>query len=348
MSAPLAEFGGWPGLLGPLLERQDLTGEAAAAGLSAVLAGEATPAQIAAFIVALRVKGESVDEVAGMVGSMLAAAAPLELPEGTIDIVGTGGSPRRRIAALNVSTMACIVASAAGATVCKHGNTKASSTSGSFDLLDELGIGYAFGADELADVVRDVGLGFCFARAYHPAMRHAGPVRAELGVPTVLNVLGPLSHPGHVRRQVIGVGDERLLDLVAGTLAARGVDHALVVLGDGSLDEIAITGATEIREVRGSAVTAWRFDPSDADLASVSAEAVPGGSPADNARIARALFAGELGPARDVVRLNAGAGLYVAGIASSIAAGAELAAHAIDSGAAAAKLDSVVARTAGS
>lgn len=345
MTAPLTEFGGWPGLLGPLLERRDLSGAAAAAGLSTVLAGEATPAQIAAFIVALRVKGESVEEVAGMVGSMLAAATPLELPAGTIDIVGTGGSPRRRIAALNVSTTSCIVAAAAGATVCKHGNTRASSTSGSFDLLDELGIGYAFDAEELAKVVADVGLGFCFARAYHPAMRHAGPVRAELGVPTVLNVLGPLSHPGHVRRQVIGVGEDRLLDLVAGTLAARGVDHALVVLGDGSLDEIAITGPTEIREVRGSEVTSWRFDPSEAGMATVAPDAVPGGSPVDNARIARALLAGEQGPARDVVLLNAGAGLHVAGIASSIVAGAELAARAIDSGAAAAKLESVVART---
>jgi anthranilate phosphoribosyltransferase len=339
--------GGWPAVLGHLVEGHDLSGDQAAAALAAILAGEATPAQTAAFIVALRLKGETVAEVAGMVGAMLDAAAPLELPPGTIDIVGTGGSPRRRVKALNVSTMACVVAASAGATVCKHGNLKASSTSGSFDLLGELGVRYDLDGPALAAVVRDVGLGFCFARAYHPAMRHAGPVRAELGVPTVFNVLGPLSHPGRVARQVVGVGDARLLDLVAGALAARGSEHALVVHGDSSLDELALTGPTQVREVRdGEVVGAWTVAPGDAGLPTAAPEDLPGGDAAENAAIARRVLDGEAGPARDIVRLNAGAGLVVAGLAATVADGVALAAAAVDDGRAAEQLERVRARAA--
>jgi len=340
--------GGWPAVLGQLVERRDLSAEQAAAALATILSGEATAAQTSAFIVALRLKGETVDEVAGMVGAMLDAAAPLELPDGTIDIVGTGGSPRRRVKALNVSTMSCVVAAAAGATVCKHGNLKASSTSGSFDLLGALGVGYDLDGPALAAVVRDVGLGFCFARAYHPAMRHAGPVRAELGVPTVFNLLGPLSHPGRVDRQVIGVGDGRMLDLVAGALAARGSAHALVVHGDGGLDELALTGPTQVREVRdGEVVGAWTASPADVGLAEVAVDDLPGGDAAQNAAIARRVLAGEQGPARDIVLLNAGAGLLVAGLAGSLADGVALAAAAIDDGRAADQLERVRARTSG-
>lgn len=343
----IERVGGWTAVLGRLVDRQDLRGDEAAAGLASILAGEATSAQVAAFIVALRVKGETVEEVAGMVGAMLDAAAPLELPAGTIDIVGTGGAPRRRVKALNVSTMACLVAAAAGATVCKHGNLKASSTSGSFDLLGALGVGYDLDGPALAAVVRDVGVGFCFARAFHPAMRHAGPVRAELGVPTVFNLLGPLSHPGRVTRQIVGVGDPRSIDLVAGTLAARGSEHALVVHGDGAIDEIALTGPTEVREVRdGEVVGSLTFAPGDAGLAVVSLDDLPGGDADVNADVARRVLAGEAGPARDIVVLNAGAGLYVAGLADGIAEGATLAGAAIDDGSARSVLDRVVARTA--
>lgn len=348
MSGPAIDaVGGWPRILGRLVEGEDLRGEDAAAALASILAGEATSAQLAAFIVALRLKGETAEEVAGMVGAMLDAAAPLELPPGTIDIVGTGGSPRRRVKALNVSTMACLVAAAAGATVCKHGNLKASSTSGSFDLLGALGIGYDLDGPALAAVVRDVGVGFCFARAFHPAMRHAGPVRAELGVPTVFNLLGPLSHPGRVGRQVIGVGDPRSLDLVAGALALRGSEHALVVHGDGAIDELALTGPTQVREVRdGQVLEPSTYSPADADLSPVAVEALPGGDAAANADIARAVLAGEPGPARDIVVLNAGAGLYVAGLVDSIAEGARRAEAAIDAGAAQDLLARVVERTA--
>jgi anthranilate phosphoribosyltransferase len=346
-TSAVGAVGGWRAVLGELVEGRDLTAAQAAAALATILAGEATPAQTAAFIVALRLKGETVEEVAGMVGAMLDAAAPLTLPPGTIDVVGTGGSPRRREKALNVSTMACVVAAAAGATVCKHGNLKASSTSGSFDLLGALGIGFDLDGPALAAVVRDVGLGFCFARAYHPAMRHAGPVRAELGVPTVFNVLGPLSHPGRVTRQVVGVGDPRLLDLVAGTLARRGSEHALVVHGHGSLDELALTGPTEIREVRaGAVVGASTLSPEDVGLAVVAPDDLPGGDADANAAIALDVFGGTPGPARDIVVLNAAAALHVAGLAPSIADGVELAVRAIDDGSAVAMLERVRERTA--
>ena len=333
-------------MLGTLLAGEDLRRDEAAAALATVLAGEATAAQTAAFIVALRLKGETVDELAGMVGAMLDAAAPLDLPPDTIDIVGTGGSPRRRERALNVSTMASIVAASAGATVCKHGNVKASSTSGSFDLLGALGVGYDLAPDRLADVVREVGVGFCFARAFHPAMRHAGPVRAELGVPTVFNVLGPLSHPGRVRRQVLGVGDRRLLDLVAGALAARGAVHALVVHGADQLDELSLTGPTHVREVRdGEVVAAYDVSPNGLGLAEVAEADMPGGTPGENEAIARSVFAGGTGPARDIVVLNAAAGLYVAGRVDSIADGLDAARAAIDDGAAEDTLSRLVEAT---
>lgn len=336
--------GGWPTLLATLLEGGDLTGEQAGAALGTILAGDATAAQTAALIVALRQKGETVAEVTGMVGAMLDASAPLELPAGTIDIVGTGGSPRRRERALNVSTMASIVAAAAGATVCKHGNVKASSTSGSFDLLGELGVRYDHEPPRVAEMVAEVGVGFCFARAFHPAMRHAGPVRAELGVPTVFNLLGPLSHPGRVRRQVVGVGDPRLAELVAGVLAARGAEHALVVHGADHLDEFSLSTSTHVHEVRdGAVVDTYDYRPGDAGLDLVAPDDVPGGSPAENAAIARSVFAGAPGPARDIVVLNAGAGLYVAGVADAIAGGVGAAAAAIDRGGGAEILDRLVA-----
>ena len=342
----IAELGGWPTLLGRLVEGDDLTAEEAGAALGAILAGEATPAQTAGLIVALRQKGETVAELDGLVGAMLDAAAPIDLPAGTIDIVGTGGSPRRRTRALNVSTMASIVAAAAGARVCKHGNVRASSTSGSFDLLSALGIDYDLPAERVASLVDDVGVGFCFAKAFHPAMRHAGPVRAELGIPTVFNVLGPLSHPGRVRRQLLGVGDGRLLDLVAGVLAARGAESALVVHGSDQLDELTLSGPTHVREVRaGAVVDTYEVSPDDFGLETVDVDDMPGGTPEDNAAIAEAVFGGEAGPARDIVVLNAGAALKVAGVTGSIGEGVESATATIDSGGAAETLARLRAAT---
>ena len=201
------DHGGWPIVLGTLASGDDLSADITRAVLSTILSGEATDAQIAAFIVGLRIKGETVEELAGLQAAMLDAAAPLAVPDNTIDIVGVGGAPSRRLHALNVSTMAAFVAAAAGATVCKHGNRKASSTSGSFDLLEALGVDVDLTPEQLEAQVNSIGLGFAFARTFHPAMRHVGPVRAQLGIPTVFNVLGPLSHPGRLTKQVVGAGD---------------------------------------------------------------------------------------------------------------------------------------------
>lgn len=340
------DSGGWPATLGRLIARDDLSGDDAGAALTEILEGRATPAQIAGFIVALRLKGETVEELRGMVDAMLAQAAPLELPDGVIDIVGTGGSGRRRVSALNVSTMASLVAAGAGAKVCKHGNRRASSTSGSFDLLELLGVNIELDGAGVAACVERAGVGFCFARAFHPAMRHAGPVRAELGVPTVFNVLGPLSHPGHVLRQVVGVSDPALADHVIGVLQARGAPRAMVVHGGDGLDELTVTTTSTVLELRDGSVEQYTVDPAALGLATVDADAMPGGDPATNARLAHELLQGGEGPVRDVVALNAGAGLVVAGEADDLASGVEAALAAIDSGRAKTALDTLVSVSA--
>lgn len=342
--ATLTELGGWPAVLSALIDRRDLTADEAQAALTDVLAGEAAPAQIAAFIVALRMKGETVAEVTGMVDAMLAAASPLELPAGLepIDIVGTGGSPARRRAALNISTGACFIAAGAGATVLKHGNRRASSTSGSFDVLEALGVAIELDGPGVARCVAEAGIGFCFARAFHPAMRHAGPVRAELGVPSVFNVLGPLSHPARVTRQVIGVTDPGLAPMVLGVLQARGAARAMVVTGSDGLDELTITGPSTVHELRDGTVRTAEIDPASLGVATASAEELHGGDPETNAAIVRGVLAGEGGPATEVMVLNAAAGLVVAGVVDGLGAGVEAARAAISSGAAAAALERLV------
>jgi anthranilate phosphoribosyltransferase len=336
------ELGGWPGLLGRLLDRQDLTAEQAGAVLTEILEGRATPAQIAASIVALRIKGETVDELDGMVDAMLSASSPLDLPDGVIDIVGMGGAARRRVAALNVSTMACFVAAGAGAKVCKHGNRRASSTSGSFDLLDALGIAIELDGDAVAACVEQAGIGFCFARAFHPAMRHAGPVRAELGIPTVFNVLGPLSHPGRVLRQVIGVSDGSLAERVIGVLRSRGAPRAMVVHGDDGLDELTVCNTSTVYELRDGDIERRTVDPESVGVRRVAADELPGGDPGTNARLAHELFQGAEGPVREVVVLNAAAGLVVAGAVDTLAAGVEQARASIDQGRAKVVFDTLV------
>ncbi len=338
----LGSHGGWPGILGQLLDRHDLSADQTGAALGEILAGEATPAQIAAFIVALAVKGETVEELSGMVDAMLAAARPLDLPPDVIDIVGTGGSQRRRVSALNVSTMASFVAAGAGARVCKHGNRRASSTSGSFDLLEALGVAIELDGPAVASCVERAGVGFAFARAFHPAMRHAGPVRAELGVPTVFNLLGPLSHPGRVTRQVVGVADPDVAEKLVGVLAARGAPRAMVVHGDDGLDELTTTTTSTVWELRGGEVTRTTVDPAVLGLTRVDPGDLPGGDPATNARLAHELLAGATGPVRDLVVLNAGAGLVVAGLVDSLAQGVVSAAAAIDDGRARLALESLV------
>ncbi len=345
VTTTLDDFGGFPAILGSLQANQDLTGEQTAAVLSTFFEGEATDAQIAAFVVAIRQKGETVDELAGMVRAMQDVATPLTMPAGTIDIVGMGGAPRRREAALNVSTMACFVAAAAGATVCKHGNRKASSTSGSFDLLEALGVKFDISPAGLESVVAETNVGFAFARTYHPAMRHVGPVRAQLGIPTVFNALGPLAHPARLTQQVVGVADETLADRMIAVLQATGSTSAWVVTGDGPLDELSTTGPTTIRTLQGGAVVTEIVDPTDVGLSVVDPATLNGGDAQDNAAIARRLFSGEQGPIRDIVLLNAAAGLVVAGIAGGLVTGIELGAAALDSGAVADTLEAHIAAT---
>ena len=341
---PDMSFIGWPAVLATLTAGDDLDAATARGALEQILAGEADPAQIAGFLVALRMKGESVVEMSAMVDAMLAASAPITLPAGpdAIDIVGTGGAPSRRLHALNVSTMASFVAAGAGARVVKHGNRRASSTSGSFDLLEALGVAVELDGDGVARCVAEVGLGFCFARSFHPAMRHAGPVRTALGIPTVFNVLGPLSNPAGVRRQVIGVSDERLASMVVGVLADRGAPRAMVVSGAGGIDELTITGPSVLHELRDGRVTTRSFDPAEVGIAVVGDDAIAGGDAEANAVIARRVFAGEVGPHRDIVCLNAAAGLVVAGVVDDLAAGVERARASIDSGAAASVLERLV------
>ncbi len=345
----LADLGGWPQVLGALTQRRDLTAVEARAAMAEILAGDASPAQIAGFIVALRMKGETTSEMGGLLDAMLAASERVPLPslDGVVDIVGTGGDWSHSI---NVSTLSALVVAGAGATVCKHGNRAASSSCGSADLLEALGVVIDLGPEGVARCVTEAGIGFCFAPRFHASMRHAGPTRRELGVPTVFNILGPLANPARVRRYVVGVGDPSMAERMAEVLLAHGAERAFVVYGGDGLDEITITTTSNVIEVVDGEVRPLTVDPAAFDLGPARLEDLRGGDPATNARLARAVLAGEDGPHRDIVVLNAAAGLVAAGEAPDYAAGVDAARAALDSGAAAAALDrlvttSVAART---
>ena len=343
----LDDYGGWPGVLGTLAAGRDIGPGESRAALGTILAGEATDAQVAAFIVAMRLKGPAVGELLGLANAMRDAATPLDIPANTIDIVGTGGTAGRKAHAMNISTMACFVAAGAGATVCKHGSVKASSTSGSFDLLDVVGVPIAASPEQVAEMVRTAGLGFAFAKTFHPAMRHVAGVRSEVGISTVFNLLGPLSHPGHVQRQVLGVLEQSLAPTMAAVLQATGSVRSLVVHGDGRFDELTTTGPNLVLDLNEGMVTEYRVNATDVGLGSATPDELRGGDPIDNARILAGVLAGELGPKRDIVVLNAAAGLVAAGIVDDLAAGVEAAAAAIDDGRAAQKFDEVTAPAAG-
>ena len=340
------DFGGWKGTLAALIDGRDLSGDHAGAVLNEILLGNATEAQIASFVTALGIKGQTTEELAAMVHVMHEAATPLDVPDGAIDIVGMGGSPSRRKAAVNISTMACFVAAAAGAVVCKHGNRKASSTSGSFDLLEALGVDFDIAPEKLGAIVSEVGVGFAFAKAYHPALRHAGPVRVQLGVPTVFNTLGPLANPGRVRRQVVGVADSALGARMIDVLRATGSESSWVVTGEGSLDELTTAGPSIVHCLQDGEITTETVDPQALGLAKPADGALDGGDAETNARILRSVFAGEPGAVRDMVLLNAAAGLVVAGVAADLADGLAKGADAVDSGGAQAKVDALIAASA--
>ncbi len=340
--SPIDEHGGWPGLLTMLLDRHHLTADQARAAMTTILSGDATPAQLIGFVVALRAKGESAEELSGLLDAVLAACQIVPLTEdqrdNCVDIVGTGGDHSHSI---NVSTMAAIVVAAAGVPVCKHGARAASSKCGTADVLEELGVAIELTPEGVKHCVDTAGIGFCFAPAFHPAFRFAGPSRREIGIPTVFNLLGPMANPGRVRRQVIGVANVAFAERMVETLKSHGSQRAWVVHG-GELDELSTTARSDVIELDHGAVRHFRVDPESLGLPRVRDEDLTGGDPPENAAVVRRVLAGEPGPHRDIVVLNAGAGLVVGGGAANLAEGLTIAAETIDSGAAAATLDRFV------
>jgi anthranilate phosphoribosyltransferase len=350
----LEELGGWPEVLGRLFLRQELSEQLAGAALAEILTGVATPAQIGAFVAGLRTKGETVAEMLGLVRAMQAHAEPVPVPPGAelVDTCGTGGD---RSGSINVSTIAAFVVAGAGARVCKHGGRAASSMAGSADVLEALGVVIDLGPTGVVACIERAGIGFCFAPRFHPAMRHAGPVRRELGVPTVFNFLGPLANPARARRQVVGVSDPTMARTMLGVLVANGARHAMVVHGADGLDELSTTGPSEVlvydEAVDGSlAAAGWTdwsprrlvIEPASLGLAPATVADLRGGDPATNATMVRRVLAGEPGPCRDIVLLNAAAGLVVAGAVADLGEGVTRAAAAIDDGRAGALLDRLV------
>ncbi len=336
----------WPDLLSALLAGRDLSVDDTAWAMDRIMRGEATDVQIAGFAVALRAKGETVDEVSGMVRAMYAHANTIEVPGRTVDIVGTGGD---RAKTVNISTMSAIVVAGTGAKVVKHGNRASSSASGASDVLERLGVNLELAPERVVEVAEEAGITFCFAIRFHPALRHVAKARAELGVGTTFNFLGPLTNPARVRAQATGVADLRMAPILAGVLAERG-SSALVFRGDDGLDELTTTATSQVWVVRDGTVEQTSFDPRDVGLPLVPVEALRGADAAHNADVARRLLAGETGPVRDAVLLNSAAALVAltptdGSLQEQITAGLDRAAKSIDSGAAAAVLERWAAAT---
>jgi anthranilate phosphoribosyltransferase len=329
----------WPGLLARLLARQDLGSADTAWVMDRVLSADASPVQIAGFLVALRAKGETAAEITGLAAAMLRHARRVDVPGPAVDVVGTGGDQAHTV---NISTMAALVVAAAGVPVVKHGNRAASSACGAADLLEALGVAIDLPPEPVARCVAEVGIGFCFAPVFHPAMRHAGGPRRELGVPTAMNVLGPLTNPAQPPAALVGCADARLAPVIAEVLAGRGT-KALVVRGDDGLDEITTTATSTVWVVGGGEVRVETLDAAALGIARASRADLRGGDAGVNAGVCRALLAGERGPVRDAVVLNAAGALVAfdgpgADLLGAFPAALGRAAAAVDSGAAQALL----------
>jgi anthranilate phosphoribosyltransferase len=324
----------WPEVLGPLMSRQDLSREAAAAAMAEIMAGRATPAQTGAFIVALRTKGESASEMAGMVDAMMEAAVRVEIEGTPVDIVGTGGDGR---GTFNISTTASFIAAGAGVRVAKHGNRAASSPTGSADLLATMGFALELPPDATKRMIEETGFGFFFAPTYHPAMRHAAPVRKDLGVRTVFNFLGPLCNPAGAR-MCVGTSDSEMARLMIDVLDARGVDKGFVVYGEDGMDEVSTTGPTRIFRLIDGEVTEAEFTPEDFGVKRSRIEDLSGGDAAANLAITESILAGEKGPKRDVALVNAAPAIVLADLAEGFIEAMQLAVESVDSGAAAESL----------
>ncbi len=321
----------WAPILSRLMAGDDVTEVDARAAMDEVMSGRASPAQIAAFIVSLRTKGETAEEMTGLVEAMRDAMVSVDIGETVVDTAGTGGD---KSGSFNISTTAAFVAAGAGAKLAKHGNRAASSKTGSADVLEELGFNIELEPEATARMVRKAGFGFFFAPRYHPAMRHAAPVRRELGVPTVFNFLGPLCNPAGAKRQALGVSDPRMAERMIRVLANLGSEFAFVYYGEDGLDELTTTGPSYIYRLRNGEITHAEFTPEDFGVPRATLDDLRGGDAAENAAITRSVLEGEPGPARDVSLINASAAIVAAGLAPGFVEGVARAAAAIDSGAA--------------
>ncbi len=340
----MAELYTWPNILTTLLERRDLSVSESTWAMRQIMSGTATPSQLGGFLVALRAKGETVDEITGLVRAMYAHANVIEVPGPTVDIVGTGGD---RAKTVNISTMSAIVVAGCGAKVVKHGNRAASSASGATDGLEKLGVNLELTPQRVAEVASEAGITFCFAVKFHPSLRHVANARGELGIPTSFNFLGPLTNPARVQAQATGVANARMAPIMAGVLAERG-SSALVFRGDDGLDELTTTATSTVWVVRDGEVRQQSFDPRDVGIDIVPVEALRGADAAYNADVARRVLDGEKGPVRDAVLLNSAAALVAlepgdAPLADQIRAAMARAAESVDSGAARASLERWVA-----
>lgn len=307
-----------------------------------LLSGGSTPSQTGAFLMGLRVRGETVEEIQGAVTAMRAKMIPVKAPDGAIDIVGTGGDAS---GSWNVSTLAGLIAAGCGVPVAKHGNRAASSKSGAADVLAALGVKVGGPPEQVEASIAQSGFGFMLAPAHHPSMRHVGPVRVELGTRTIFNILGPVANPASVRNIVIGVFSPAWIEHISQTLKALGAERAWVMHGSDGLDEITTTGPTEVVSLENGALTRFTITPEDAGIARATPDALKGGEPEHNAQALRAVLNGEKTAYRDIAVLNAAAGLIVAGKVSSLREGAELAQAALDSGKVRAVLDNAIAAT---
>jgi anthranilate phosphoribosyltransferase len=330
-------------VLTPILARvtrgTELLPEEIEAALAEILEGRVADVQAAGFIVALRTKGESVEELAALVRTMHRYAEHVDVAPGAIDTCGTGGD---RSGTVNVSTMAALIAAGAGARVVKHGNRAASSRCGSADVLEALGVAIDLGPAGVSRCVAEAGIGFCLAPRYHPAMRFLGPARKELGVPTTFNFLGPLANPAHVTRQAVGVSDETMATRMLGALRVLGAERAMVFHGDDGLDELTTATTSTVHELVDGEVHSFTLDPLDLGIPRASADTLLGGDASANAHAINAVLAGEKGAHRDIAVLNAAAALIVAGVAPDLGTGTEIATEAIDDGLAARALETLV------
>ena len=327
-------------LIGKVATGATLTRDEAAHAFDKMMSGEATPAQMGGLLMGLRIRGETVDEITGAVTTMRAKMLPVDAPKDAIDVVGTGGDAA---GSYNISTCAAFIVAGAGVPVAKHGNRALSSRSGAADVLGALGVRIELAPEEISRCIHEAGIGFMFAPAHHPAMKHVGPARVELGTRTIFNLLGPLSNPAGVKRQMVGVFARPWIEPLAHVLGALGMERAFVVHGSDGLDEITTTGPTYVAELANGKVRTFEITPEEVGLKRSTAADLKGGDAETNAKALREVLAGKLGPFRDVALLNAAAALMVASKANTLADGLKLATKSVDSGEAKKRLDRLVA-----